>query len=97
MLSRKIAVRGLARLAGWIFLVWGGLVFLRGIWDCFLGQPEANFYSPIKWQFVTRDQWLRYAGFEIFYGFVCAGLGWLAWEFSKRLPSWIERQESNGE
>ncbi|OGR83619.1 MAG: hypothetical protein A2902_05865 [Elusimicrobia bacterium RIFCSPLOWO2_01_FULL_64_13] len=88
---RKVKVRGLARIAGWILVLWGGLVSLIGLYDAFFGEPEANFYSLEKWEFVTQSQWLRWSGFETAYGLACAGLGLACWEFAKRLPDWIER------
>jgi hypothetical protein len=65
----------LARLAAKLFLVWGVLVSGKGLWDAFAGEPEANFYSPKPWEFVTREQWARYAGFELAYGLACVGMG----------------------
>ncbi len=87
----KIKIRGLIRIAGWIFNVWGGLVAFKGLYDSFFGEPEANFYSPEKWQFVTQDQWMRWSGFELAYGLACVGLGWACWEMAKKLPDWTER------
>ena len=55
------------------------------------GQPEANFFSPQPWQFVTRAQWFRYAGFELAYGLACLGLGLAATIYARRLPEWVER------
>jgi hypothetical protein len=80
----------LARLTGWIFLAWGALILLKGLWDCFGGQPEANAFSPEPWRFVTRDEWLRYAGFELTYGLACLAIGHLAWRYAGRLPEWVE-------
>jgi len=90
-MSQKIVIRGLARLASRIFFVWGGLAALKGLWDCFLGEPEANFFSAQPWEFVTREQWFRYAGFEITYGLACLALAWALRAYSRRLPEWIER------
>lgn len=56
-----------------------------------MGEPEANLYSPVKWQFVTREQWLRYSGFELTYGLACLGLAVLLWRYSRFLPEWIQR------
>ena len=89
--TEKIKIRGLARISGWIFLCWGSLIAFAGIYHAFLGEPEANFYSPEKWQFVTQKQWLRWNGFEIAYGLSCIGIGILCWEYGKRLPEWITR------
>ncbi|OGR84654.1 MAG: hypothetical protein A2901_07430 [Elusimicrobia bacterium RIFCSPLOWO2_01_FULL_54_10] len=87
----KVKIRGLVRIAGWIFHVWGGLVAFKGLYDSFFGEPEANLYSPEKWEFVTQEQWLRWSGFEIAYGLACIGLGFACWEAAKRLPDWVER------
>lgn len=92
-MKEKIAVRGLARLAGWAFVAWGAIIVLKGLWDCFLGQPEANYFSSRPWEFVTREQWLRYAGFELAYGLACLALGRAAWAFARRLPEWVEREK----
>lgn len=95
MATEKTAVRGLARMTGWIFLSWGSVVLLKGLFDAFFGEPEANFYSPKPWDFVTRDQWIRWAGFETVYGLACLALGWAAWEFAKRLPDFVVRQKTS--
>ena len=89
----KVKIRGLVRIAGWIFIVWGALVTFKGFFDSFFGEPEANFYSPEKWQFVTQDQWLKWSGFEIAYGLAMVALGLVCWEAAKRLPEWIEREK----
>lgn len=87
----KIKIRGLVRGSGWAFMLWGVLVSLKGLYDAFVGEPEANHYSPQPWQFVTKDQWLRYAGFEWAYGLACVGVAWLLWRFAPRVPGVIER------
>ena len=89
----KIKIRGLARIAGWILIVWGGIVAFKGLYDSFFGEPEANYYSLEKWQFVNQEQWLRWSGFEIAYGLACVGIGLACWEIAKRLPEWIERKK----
>jgi hypothetical protein len=96
-MARKVAVRGLARLASLIFFVWGGLMTGKALWDCFGGQPEANYFSPRPWQFVTREQWFRYAGFELAYGLSCLALAWAILVYAKRLPVWVERNTSKEE
>lgn len=88
----KIKVRGLVRAAGWIVVVWGSVVTLKGFWDAFCGEPEANQFSPQPWQFITKDQWLRYAGFEICYGMACLGVAYLLWRYAQRLPEWVIRE-----
>lgn len=95
--QEKVKIRGLAVIAGWIFMLWGGAVSLTGLYHAFLGEPEANFYSLEPWQFVTQEQWLRWAGFEIAYGLACAGVGFLCLEYSKRLPEWIWRAKTQTE
>ncbi|MBL0059581.1 MAG: hypothetical protein IPP35_10865 [Elusimicrobia bacterium] len=93
--KERVAVAGLARLAAWIFFVWGALAVGKGLWDCFGGQPETNFFSPTPWTFISRAQWLRYAGFELAYGLACVGVGLSVWTVSRRLPVWIERATSD--
>lgn len=90
-LQEKIKIRGLARIAGWIALVWGTGFGILGLFHAFIGEPEANAYSLDKWQFVSQEQWLRWSGFEITYGLACMGLGLLCWEYAKRLPDWVSR------
>lgn len=92
-MKEKIKIRGLIRIAGWIFSIWGGLIGLVGFYHSFWGEPEANYYSPQPWQFVTKEQWLRWSGFEIAYGLACIGIGIACWEFAKRLPEWILRDK----
>ena len=91
--KEKVRIRGLARIAGWIFVVWGSVVGFVGLYHAFFGEPEANYYSLTKWEFVTQEQWLRWSGFEAAYGVACIGLGLLAWEYAKRLPEWIWRDK----
>ncbi len=93
-MTKKIAVRGLARLASRFFFMWGGLAALKALWDLFGGEPEANVFSPQPWQFVTREQWFRYAGFELTYGLACLSLGWVLWCAARRLPVFVERDIS---
>ncbi len=92
--KEKIKIRGLVEIAGRIFTVWGALIVFLGFYHSFFGEPEANFYSPAKWEFVTQEQWLRWSGFEIAYGLACAGIGILCKEFAKRLPEWVEREKA---
>ena len=89
--QEKIKVRGLAQIAGWIFVSWGSIIGVVGLYHAFLGEPEANYYSLEKWQFVTQEQWLRWDGFEITYGLACMGIGFLCWEYAKRLPESVSR------
>lgn len=71
--------------------IWGGVVSCKAVYDIFAGEPEANLYSPQKWQFVTQEQWLRYGGFELAYGLALIGLAWLLFRYSRFLPEWVER------
>ncbi|MBD3271535.1 MAG: hypothetical protein GF384_03225 [Elusimicrobia bacterium] len=89
--QEKIIIRGLIRSAGWIFCVWGCIVTLRGVWDAFWGEPEANYFSSVKWEFITQEQWHRYSGFEISYGLACIGIAYLLWKFSSLVPEFYTR------
>jgi len=88
----KIKIRGLTKIAGWVFVLWGTIVSVKGIYDAFWGEPESNFYSLSKWEFISKKQWFNWSGFEVAYGFSCVGLALLLWEFSKRLPEYVERK-----
>ena len=87
----KLKIRGLLHIAGRIFFGWGLFVGIKGIWDAFIGEPEANFFSPHKWEFVTRQQWFTWSGFEIAYGAACVMAAILLFHYAKRLPIFIER------
>lgn len=89
--TEKVKIRGLVRIAGWILICWGAFISLIGLFDAFFGEPEANYYSLTRWEFVTQEQWLKWSGFEMAYGLACVGLGLLCWEFAKRVPDWISR------
>lgn len=92
--NEKVKVRGLAHLCAGLFGVWGAVVTVKAVYDLLAGEPEANLYSAEKWQFVTQEQWLRYAGFELCYGAACLALAWAVWRYSRFLPDWIERPRS---
>lgn len=87
----KIKIRGLALIASRVFAVWGGIVGLKALYDLFVGEPEANLYSPEKWQFVTREQWLRYGGFELAYGLSLLALALFLRRYGAFLPEHVER------
>lgn len=93
----RVKVRGLGRLAAAIFGGWGALTLLKGLYDLFVGEPEANLYSPEPWMFVTREAWLRYGGFELAYGIACVALGWAALRCSRFLPETVERERADPE
>ncbi len=88
----KIKIRGLLHIAGRIFFIWGVFVSLKGVWDAFIGEPEANYFSQHKWEFVTRQQWFTWSGFEIAYGAACILTALILFHYAKRLPLFIERQ-----
>ncbi|MBI3298103.1 MAG: hypothetical protein HYZ75_08065 [Elusimicrobia bacterium] len=83
----------MARLAAGLFAVWGAFAAPKGLYDLVAGEPEANLYSPAPWQFVTREQWLRYAGFELLYGAVCLALAVYLYRYARFLPEWVSREE----
>lgn len=87
----RVKIRGLPRAAAWIFGAWGALAALKGVYDLFWGAPEANLYAPEPWAFVSREQWLRYAGFEFAYGLACLGVALFLVRYSRFLPEFIER------
>ena len=95
--KEKIKIRGLARLAAGIFGVWGAVVTLKALYDLFAGEPEANLFAPRKWAFVTQEQWLRYAGFELAYGLALLALAWYAARFSRLLPDVVTRDRTEPE
>lgn len=67
---------------------------LKALYDLFAGEPEANLYSAYKWQFVTQEQWLRYAGFELTYGLALLALAWALKSYARLLPEWVERKKT---
>lgn len=85
--ERPSAARNLALLASWVFFVWGAGAALKGLWDAFLGAPEARFFSAKPWDFVTRDQWFRFAGFELTYGLACVALGAACRAYARRFAA----------
>jgi len=91
----KVKIRGLVRISGWMFAVWGAAVVVKGFYDRFLGgEPEANRYAPAAWEFVTREQWARYATFELAYGLACLGLAALLFRYGRFLPEVVARPRS---
>jgi hypothetical protein len=92
-----IKIKGLARLTAAIFAGWGGLVAIKGLWDLFIGQPEANAYAPYPWAFVTQADWMRWSGFELAYGLACLGLSWVCLRYARRLPDTIQRRRQEAE
>lgn len=93
----KIKIRGLVRTSGWIFLLWGTVIAVKGLLDAFWLEPEANYYSLKKWEFISIDQWIRYATFEVVYGFACIVISGLIFEYSKRVKEYILRPKKETE
>jgi hypothetical protein len=87
----KIKIRGLVHISGRIFFVWGVFVGLKGFWDAFIGEPEANFFSPHKWEFVTKQQWFTWSGFEVAYGAASILAALVLFYYAKRLPDFVKR------
>lgn len=90
----KVKVRGLAHLCAGLFGLWGAVVSAKALYDLLIGEPEANLYSAEKWQFVTQEQWLRYAGFELAYGAALLALAWAVYRYARFLPVWVERPKA---
>jgi hypothetical protein len=88
---KKVKIRGLVQISGWLFILWGVAVALKGVSDAFWGEPEANLYSVSKWQFISQKQWLNWSGFEVMYGLCCIGISVLLFKYAKRLPKFVER------
>jgi hypothetical protein len=93
----KIKIRGLAHISSWILGAWGGLVTLKAFYDLFWGEPEANLYAPKKWAFVTQEQWMRYAGFELAYGLALLALAWYLVKLGRLLPVTVSRPKRGPE
>jgi len=89
---KKLKIRGLAVCASWILAVWGTLVSVKGFWDVFFGEPESNYYSQTKWEFISQKQWLTWSGFEITYGITCISIAYLLVKYAEKLPEFIERK-----
>ncbi len=90
--AQSIYIRPLAHLARNIFGAWGFIVVIKALYDLFWGTPEANLYSAKPWQFVTLEQWTRYAGFELSYGLSCLALAWIISRYARFLPETFRRQ-----
>ena len=83
--TEKIKIRGLVRQAGWIFLIWGIVVGIKGLLDAFVLNPES--------EFIPLDKWLKYAGFELTYGIACVAVGIVLFKFSERVKEYIIRHK----
>lgn len=69
----KEEIKGLSRIAGWIFVVFGMLVVIKGFLDIFILFPSS--------EFVSIDNWIRYALFEVVYGIACMSVGLVIFKF----------------
>lgn len=81
---REVKLRAVVRTGGWIFIIWGIIVVIKGILDAFILEPES--------EFIALKDWIRYSGFEITYGVVCILFGLVILEFSKRVKEKIKRK-----
>ncbi|MBI5555654.1 MAG: hypothetical protein HY920_07400 [Elusimicrobia bacterium] len=76
-MADKKEIGGLVKLAGWIFYGWGVLVTLFGFLRLLnINKPDS--------EFVTTADWLRFSVFQITYGMVCVGVGYLLFLFIKK-------------
>ncbi len=79
-MADKKEIKGLIRLAGWIFYCWGILVTVFGFLRLLnINKPDS--------EFVTVADWLRFSVFQITYGMVCVGVGYLLFLFIKKKMS----------
>ncbi|MDD5491797.1 MAG: hypothetical protein PHV60_03820 [bacterium] len=76
MTDRK-EIRGLLRLSGWVFYGWGVLVTIYGFLKL------LNIVKPDS-EFITAAEWMRFNVFQVTYGMVCVGVGYLLFLFIKK-------------
>ncbi|MFH1783648.1 MAG: hypothetical protein ABH868_01930 [bacterium] len=69
-------MRGLAKTAGWIFVIIGVLVAVKGAADMIFLAPSS--------EFVTPENWMRFAFFELVYGLACVLIGEAIFSFVRR-------------
>ncbi len=69
----KEEIKGLSRIAGWIFVILGVLVIIKGFLDIFILSPSS--------EFVSIGNWMRYALFEVIYGIACVSVGLVIFKF----------------
>jgi hypothetical protein len=76
-MAGKKEVRGLVKLAGWVFYGWGILVTIYGFLRLLnINKPDS--------EFVTAADWMRFSVFQVTYGMVCVGVGYLLFLFIKK-------------
>lgn len=69
--------KGLITLAGWVFYGWGVLVTIYGFLKL------LNIIKPDS-EFITAAEWMRFNVFQVTYGMVCVGVGYLLFLFIKK-------------
>lgn len=70
-------IRGLLKLAMWLFYIWGILVTAVGILRLLnINKPDS--------EFVTAADWLRFSVFQVTYGMVCVGVGYLIYLYLQK-------------
>jgi len=89
---KKVKVRWLFKFSSWLFIIIGTIILIDGILDSFILEPEANKFSLSKWEFITFEEWLNFARFEMIYGLSCIILGLYTLKFSRKLPSYIIKE-----
>ncbi len=76
-MADKKEIKGLITLSGWVFYGWGVLVTIFGFLRL------LNIVKPDS-EFVTAADWLRFSVFQVTYGMVCVGVGYLLFLFIKK-------------
>jgi hypothetical protein len=77
MTTTRKEARGLVKLAGWMFYVWGVLVTIWGFLRLLnISKPDS--------EFVTAADWLRFSVFQVTYGMICVGVGYLLFMYAKK-------------
>lgn len=70
-------IKGLLKLAMWLFYIWGILVTVVGILRLLnINKPDS--------EFVTVADWLRFSVFQVTYGMVCIGVGYLIYLYLQK-------------
>ena len=96
--SGRPSSASLALLAAWVFS-FGARGGLKGLWDAFWARWKPVSFPPNPGIFVTRDQWFRFAGFELTYGLACVALGAACRAYARRFaasgPFGTSRYEGN--
>lgn len=87
MADRK-EIKGLLRLAMWMFYTWGILVTVFG----FLRLVSIN--KPDS-EFITATEWFRFSVFQITYGMVCVGVGYLICLFIQKKLNDVTGKKEN--